>query len=439
MQRTQTTCLIILATIATGFSLAYLKTVLLPFIIAAFIVIGCRPVLEFVERKLRLHRFLAFLVTFSIGGCLFAAFALLSWVSIADLAANSAAYEQRLNKIAIWIVDHVPDAFNVDANPRDVAPAAVNRDQDWLRGGIDVSKPDVVIPDVVIPAADPRDLIDPSPSSDVDPPLVANASELPGEPSGTANDDSREDSGEAFSNTVVVARDPSAALQRLFSESSRFVKRSIIDVASTLPNLLSYAALVLIFVFFLLLENRSARPIPSKANETLSMGLLAEIEEQVRKYLVMKTVLSLLTGFAFGFVLWLFSVPLAIVFGFMAFLLNYIPNIGPLLSCMLPVPFFALSAELSPTAAIVCFILIALIQFISGNVIEQRMMGKSFDVSPIVLLLGLIFFGLIWGIVGMFLATPIVSILKIVLQQSHSGKPIAELMAGRFEPARNAR
>ena len=92
-----------------------------------------------------------------------------------------------------------------------------------------------------------------------------------------------------------------------------------------------------------------------------------------------------------------------------------------------------LSADISPVAAITCFVLISTIQFISGNVIEQRIMGKSFDVSPIVLLLGLILFGLIWGIVGMFLATPIVSILKIVLQQSESGKPIAELMAGRFD------
>ncbi|WP_372719065.1 hypothetical protein [Novipirellula sp.] len=283
MQRTHTICLIILATIATGFSLAYLKTVLLPFVIAAFIVIGCRPVLEFAERKLRLHRFLAFLVTFSIGGCLFAAFALLSWVSIADLAVNSAAYEQRLNKIAIWVVDHVPDAFNVDAN----------------------------------------------------------ASERQGERSDSAIASSGEDSGEAFSKTVGVARDPSAALQRLFSESSWLVKRSIIDVASTLPNLFSYAALVLIFVFFLLLEKCSARPILSKSNETLS--------------------------------------------------------------------------------------------------IEQRVMGKSFDVRPIVLLLGMIFFGLIWGIVGMFLETLIVSTLKTVLQQSQSGKSIAELMTTRFDPARSVR
>ena len=87
---------------------------------------------------------------------------------------------------------------------------------------------------------------------------------------------------------------------------------------------------------------------------------------------------------------------------------------------------------MSPTTAIICFVLIASIQFVSGNVVEPRLMGKSFDVSPVFLLLALMFFGLIWGVVGMFLATPIVSIIKIVLQQSQGGKPVSELMAGRW-------
>ena len=85
------------------------------------------------------------------------------------------------------------------------------------------------------------------------------------------------------------------------------------------------------------------------------------------------------------------------------------------------------------SAAITCLILISAVQFISGNVIETRLMGKSFDVSPTVLLLALMFFGLIWGIVGMFLATPIISIVKIILNQSQGGRTLSELMAGRWQ------
>ena len=96
-------------------------------------------------------------------------------------------------------------------------------------------------------------------------------------------------------------------------------------------------------------------------------------------------------------VLWVFGVPLAMVFGFLEFLLNFIPNIGPLIGCALPVPFLILNSSISPTAGIICFVLIATIQFVSGNVIETRIMGKSFGVSPIKLLLALMFFGPIWA------------------------------------------
>jgi len=146
----------------------------------------------------------------------------------------------------------------------------------------------------------------------------------------------------------------------------------------------------------------------------------------------MKTVISFFTGLTFGFILWLFGIPLAILFGTLAFVLNFIPNIGPLVANALPVPFLVLNSQLSPVAAITCLILISATQFISGNVVETRLMGKSFDVSPTVLLLALMFFGLIWGIVGMFLATPIVSIVKIVLNQSRGGRNLSELMAGRW-------
>ena len=183
--------------------------------------------------------------------------------------------------------------------------------------------------------------------------------------------------------------------------------------------------MILIFVFFMLIgENDWGRQ---------KRGITGEIESQVRKYLVVKTVISALTGLAFGGVLWIFGVPLAIVFGFLAFILNFIPNIGPVIATGLPIPFLVLNADMATTTALACFALISAVQFVSGAVIEPRVMGQSFDVSPVFLLLALIFFGMIWGIIGMFLATPIVSIIKIVLQQNEWGRPVAELMAGRID------
>lgn len=368
MQKTQTTCLVILSTIAIGFSLAFLKSVLLPFVIALFIVIGLQPILEFVEKKLKLHRLVAFAVTFLAGVALSVGFAFMVWISVSDLSRNSDAYTDRLGEIATWIMDRLPDSEGPDGY------------------------------------------------SKTQPPAPADPTIRPGVSDGEIEQ---------------VVRDPAQAVHEFLNYTSSNVQSQMISLASSLSGLLSYGVLILIFVFFLLLGNSQINH--HTGDTSRSAGLVGEIAEQIRRYLVMKTIISMLTGFAFGLVLWLFGVPLAILFGFLAFLLNYIPNIGPLISNLLPVPFLVLNSTMSPAAAITCLVLISLIQFISGNVIETRMMGKSFDVSPVVLLMALMFFGLIWGIVGMFLATPIVSILKIVLQQSPSGRPMAELLAGRWK------
>jgi len=231
---------------------------------------------------------------------------------------------------------------------------------------------------------------------------------------------------EAISPEKKRAMEVSQSVHQMLASITSYVQGQMLQFAGSLSSFLSYSVLILIFVFFLLCggEHRS-RNGPNQ--------ILQEVESQIRQYLFMKTIISAVTGFAFGLVLWLFGVPLAIVFGLLTFLLNFIPNIGPLIGTVAPVPFLLLNSEMSPTSAIICFILIATIQFVSGNVIETRWMGKSFDVSPVFLLLALMFFGLVWGIIGMFLATPIVSIVKIILYQNRASRPIAELMAGRWE------
>lgn len=383
MQNTQTICLVILATIAVGFSLAFLKTVLLPFVVAVFIYIGCQPILKFLESRLKLPRTIAFATTFLTGLLMLVSFAVLVWVSMNDLSQNIGAYEKRLDHIAEWLAKRIPDS------------------EDKRSGGSEIAN-------------------DPDSSN-------PNAENV-----------------ENFSNESTDARDAATttqALHELLEYSSNHIKAQLLNMLGSLSSLFSYGVLILIFVFFLLQADKQigghsaasnvSNNSDGEAEESID-NIFVEIEEQIRKYLVMKTVISVLTGLVFGFVLWLFGVPLAILFGFLAILLNFIPNIGPLISMMLPVPFLLLNSAMSPTLAILCFVLCGTIQFVSGNIIETRVMGKSFDVSPAFLLLALMFFGLIWGIVGMFLATPIVSIVKIVLSQYKMGQPVAELMAGRL-------
>ena len=207
--------------------------------------------------------------------------------------------------------------------------------------------------------------------------------------------------------------------------TSRYFRTGLTQISSTLMDILGSGTVVLIFMFFLLLGG-STEAIPRS-------GIWMEIESKIRSYLVTKTVISAITGAAFGLALWLFGIPLAVVFALLAFLLNFIPNIGPIIACLLPLPLIILSPDLSLTAMIVVIVLSSLIQFISGNVVEPKIMGDSFELHPVVILLTLMIGGMLWGIIGMILATPVTAAMKILFDRFERTRPLADLLAGRVD------
>ena len=118
------------------------------------------------------------------------------------------------------------------------------------------------------------------------------------------------------------------------------------------------------------------------------------------------------------------------VFGLFAFLLNFVPSVGSIISTVLPLP-IVLVGDYSVAIQILAIALPGAIQFIIGNVIEPRMLGDSMDLHPVTILLSLIFWGMIWGVVGTLLATPITAVVRILLEKGELTRPVAELMAGR--------
>ncbi len=191
---------------------------------------------------------------------------------------------------------------------------------------------------------------------------------------------------------------------------------------SAIANLLSQSLLVLIFVLFLVMGGTAAQ-----SHE----GTWGRIVSRVQTYLLSKIVVSAVTGFLVGLTLLILDVPLAMVFGLLAFLLNFIPNVGSAISTLLPLPVVLVDPNVSSLAAVLALAIPAGIQFAMGNVLEPRMMGDSLDLHPISILMSLIFWGMLWGIVGMLLATPITAVLKIFLERFEGSRPLAELMAGR--------
>ena len=166
----------------------------------------------------------------------------------------------------------------------------------------------------------------------------------------------------------------------------------------------------------------------------LILSGVAEMDSKIRRYLMTKVITSALTGVLVGSILWLFGLEMALLFGFLAFILNFIPSVGSIVATLLPLPMALVQFDSS--LAIVGIILIpGALQLAVGNAIEPRLIGEGLDLHPLTILLALIFWGLIWGIVGMLLAAPITAILKIIMARFETTAPIAEVLAGRLPGA----
>ena len=125
------------------------------------------------------------------------------------------------------------------------------------------------------------------------------------------------------------------------------------------------------------------------------------------------------------------GVEMAFMFGILTVLLNFIPNVGSLFAIILPLPILILQFGLGWQLPFV-MIVSTTIQFSIGNVLEPKLMGDSLGLHPMTVLVFLLFWGMVWGIPGMFMAAPMTSILKMVLEKQEATKPLANLMSGEI-------
>ena len=188
-------------------------------------------------------------------------------------------------------------------------------------------------------------------------------------------------------------------------------------------DIVSGLFLVAIFVIFLL---------AGRHPELAWHGVYADIIAKIRRYIITKTAVSTVTGILVWLTLEAFGLDLAPVFGMLAFLLNFIPSIGSIIATMLPIPIAVAQFQDNPWMVMFIIAVPGAIQITIGNGIEPKLMGKGLDLHPIVILLALSFWGLIWGAVGMFLSVPITAMIRIVLMQFETLKPIGMLLAGKL-------
>jgi AI-2 transport protein TqsA len=192
--------------------------------------------------------------------------------------------------------------------------------------------------------------------------------------------------------------------------------------AGTVVDFVTQGFLVLIFVIFLLV---------GRTPNQMRHGLSAEIDAKIRRYIVTKVATSAATGILVGIILALFGLELALVFGVLAFFLNFIPNIGPIVATLLPLPIAIVQFD-SLWMILGILLVPGLVQMVIGNGVEPSLIGEGLDLHPVTILFALVFWGLIWGIVGMFLAAPMTAVLRIVMARFGMTRTLAELMAGRL-------
>lgn len=206
-------------------------------------------------------------------------------------------------------------------------------------------------------------------------------------------------------------------------------------VLSSLGPFFSFMAnlfLIFIFLVFILsgrgqVKTKLVNYYPKERSDKF-LTIVKNIDSQIQRYIAIKTLVSFFTGVFAGVVLIIWGLDFAIIFAFLTFILNYIPNIGSFIATVFPVLIAIFQFDTIWPAVWICIILI-IIQQVMGNIVEPRLMGHGLGLSPLVVLFSLFFWGWLWGIPGMVLATPMTAIVKIVCSNIPELGVVAALMS----------
>lgn len=211
------------------------------------------------------------------------------------------------------------------------------------------------------------------------------------------------------------------------------VARVTAPVLAVTADVLLEACVVALYLLFLLLEGsrfpdrvRRAYP-PARAEEILDIA--GQVSSAIISYLRAKVRSSLVLAVPVGLVLWAVGVKFALLWAILTFLCNFIPYIGSVIAYTLPVGFAFLlyGVRWEPITAA---ILLLLIHVGSASVVEPMIIGGAVGLSPLVILASLAFWGLLWGIPGMFLAVPLTVVATIVMDHFETTRPAARLLKG---------
>ena len=456
-----TASLMILATVALGFVLWFTRTVMIPFVLAIFVVAVVAPLADWLEVKAKFRRWLSvplvmvLVLVATVGVLLLLTYTAGEVVKVIPQYGNNvfAIAEQWVAAVELEEQDQAStlEASSTPATDIETSGTPGSAPQTGEQGPANSNRQE--------PRATRSDKVNPGNGANLD--KGANL-----------DSDAELDNDSSLFELDWLQRFVANALKQAKQDWQGYVPQAIswlFGQVQTIVSTVSTFFLMTIFVFFLLVARDPSR---------LQLSGYAVIERQMRRYLMIKTSMSSMTGIFVGIILSMLGMPLAVVFGVLTFLLNFIPSIGSIIATLLPLPIayaeFVLNQDPPSHVATVAavgaedhmplhvssprgelpsteqsgwwqfltesgwlrFLAILLIpgsvQIFIGNVIEPRVMGEGLELHPVVILIALVFWGLLWGPMGAILAVPITAVIRIATARFVSLKMVSDVMAGRL-------
>jgi predicted PurR-regulated permease PerM len=197
--------------------------------------------------------------------------------------------------------------------------------------------------------------------------------------------------------------------------------------------------MVMVFLIFMLLEapymdNRLLTAFKGENGRTVTR-ITDSIVSQISKYLRTLAIISLSTGACVWGALSAIKVEFALTWGVLAFALNFVPTVGSIAASIPPLLVAIVQYYPDPVPGILTFLALLGIQFTIGNVLTPKIMGDALDISPVIILVSLMFWGLIWGVTGALLSVPIAVMIKIICENIEPLNFLAVLMSSAKEKA----
>ncbi|AEA44430.1 AI-2E family transporter [Fluviicola taffensis] len=219
--------------------------------------------------------------------------------------------------------------------------------------------------------------------------------------------------------------------------SNDLITKYFSSVLMSLQTIISNVVIVLIYMLFIILEESSFKfkvkalfPNPVMYDERILV--IRRIEKAITDYLGIKSLIALVSSVIAYSLLTLMGLNAPFFWALLIFMFSFIPFFGVLISSFLPA-LFAIVQFGSYSESLIILFSLGSVQFIAGNIVEPKIMGNTMNVSPLVVILSLGFWGFIWGLPGMFLSVPITVIMVIVFSKFESTRGIAIILSEKGE------